>query len=88
MITQCLHDCRERPPHFASSSLKSAGADSFDHFVGAAKQVQRERKTECFSGPEVDDQLDLRGLLYRQVGGLLAFENSTRRRYISVTLPP
>ena len=38
MIAQCLHDCRERPPHFASASLKSVGADSFDHLVGASEE--------------------------------------------------
>src|SRR3954447_21751147 len=55
------------------SSLRSAGSrGSFDHLVGTAKQVQRERKTECFGGLQVDDKLDLCRLLYRQVSGLLA----------------
>jgi hypothetical protein len=30
----------------------------------------------CFGGLEVDDQLDLGGLLNRQAGGLVALENT------------
>ena len=50
-------------------------ARSFDHLVGAAEQRGREREPDRLGGLEVDDQLDFRGLLDRQVGGLVAFED-------------
>lgn len=48
-----------------------------DHFVGRAEQRERERKAERFGCLEIDRQLDFAGLLDRQIGGLLAFENPT-----------
>src|SRR3954453_4302921 len=47
-----------------------------DHLVGAAEQRQRHVEAERLGGPEIEDQLDLRGLLDRQVSGLLALENA------------
>jgi len=51
-------------------------AASFDHLVGAGEQRNWEREPERLGSLEVDDQLDFSGLLDRQGGGLLAFENS------------
>ena len=48
---------------------------TFDHLVGAAEQRERDGEAERLGGLEVDDQLDFRGLLDRQVGRLLALEN-------------
>jgi hypothetical protein len=53
-----------------------APATSFDHPVGAGEQRWRDGEAERFGGFEIDDQLNLGGLLDRQVGGLLAFENA------------
>jgi hypothetical protein len=50
---------------------------SFDHLVGAAKERKRYSEAECPSSLEIDHQLDLRGLLDRQVRRLLALENAT-----------
>jgi hypothetical protein len=40
----------------------------FDHLVGARKQCGRYIEAERLGGFEVDDQLELGGLLDRQVG--------------------
>src|SRR5258708_22237143 len=47
----------------------------FDHLVGAQQDCRRKLDADRSGGFEVDDQLELRGLLDRQVGGLLALEN-------------
>src|SRR5262249_54873300 len=52
-------------------------AGLFDQLVGAAAQRERHSQAERLGGLQVDDQLDLRGLLHRQVGGLLALEDAT-----------
>ena len=51
------------------------GPSSFDHLVGAADQRQRNGEAERLSSLQVDDKLDFGGLLDRQIGRLLAFEN-------------
>src|SRR5262245_61271187 len=50
-------------------------AHSFDHLIGGIQEPFRNRQTECLSGLEIDVQLDFSGLLHRQVGGFVAFEN-------------
>src|SRR6266536_794345 len=47
----------------------------FDHLIGPPEQRRRDRKAEGLGGFEVDDQLELRGLLDRQVTRLGALEN-------------
>ena len=63
-------ECQSR--HFAPQQNRPL----LDHLVGAAEQRQRHVEAERLGGPEIEDQLDLRGLLDRQVSGLLAFENA------------
>src|SRR5262249_55384675 len=50
---------------------------SFDQLVGAGEQRWRNFEAERLRGPEIDDQLHLRGLLDRQISRLFAFENSS-----------
>jgi hypothetical protein len=54
--------CRrlEAIPHRAAGSL-------FDHLVGGGEQRFRDGEAECFGGLEVDDALEFRGLLDRQI---------------------
>ena len=49
---------------------------SFDHLVGAGEQRRRHGEAEHPGSLEIDDQLDLGGLLNRQITGLFAFENA------------
>jgi hypothetical protein len=44
----------------------------FDHLVGAHEKSSREREAERSRGLDVDRQFNLRGLLHREIGGLLA----------------
>src|SRR5690348_3003188 len=48
----------------------------FDQLVGAALQRHRNGEAERLRGLEVDDELDFRGLLNRQVGWLFALEDA------------
>ena len=47
----------------------------FDHLVGAAKQRKRYGKAECFSGFQIDDQIDLSDLLNWKISRLFPLEN-------------
>jgi hypothetical protein len=47
----------------------------FDHLVGAAKHRKRYGKAEGLGGFQIDDQLDLGGLLNWKIGRLLPLEN-------------
>src|SRR5262245_9472843 len=49
----------------------------FDHLVGDLLKMQRHVNTKCLGGLDIDHQLELRGLLDRQVDGLLTLENPT-----------
>ena len=64
-------------PLCANSGLMHRSKERlFDQLVGAAGQRQRDGDAKRLGGLEVDEQLQLRGLLHRQIGGLLAFEDA------------
>jgi hypothetical protein len=70
-------------------------ASLFDHIVGAREQRSRNDRADRLRGFEIDDELELRGLLHRKIGGFTAFEDgvhiardlaaSLRRRVRSAT---
>src|SRR5262245_9699891 len=47
----------------------------FNHLVGAADECLRYRQAKFFGGLQIDDKLDLVGLLDGKLGGLFALEN-------------
>jgi hypothetical protein len=49
---------------------------SFDHFIGCSEQRRRDSKAERLSSLEVNHQLVLSCRLYREIGRLLALENT------------
>src|SRR5262245_14825323 len=55
----------------------NAGIGSFDHLVGGGEQRWRHIEAQSLCRLEIDHQLELYGLLYRQVGWLCTPENST-----------
>ena len=60
-----------------AAPIESSTPTLFDQLVGTKEDRLRERDAERISGLEVHDQLDLAGLLDRQVGGFCALQNST-----------
>src|SRR6516225_12278112 len=55
---------------------KQTSVASLDHLVGAGEQSWCHRETERSRCLEINDQLELRRLLDRKVGGLLALEDA------------
>jgi hypothetical protein len=50
-------------------------AHLLDHLIRQEEQRWRHRDPQCLGGLEVDDELELHGLLHGQVGGLGPFED-------------
>jgi len=55
-------------------------ASLFDHLVGAGNDLRWHSEAEPVGSLEIDDQLDLGGLLDREFGWFLAFKNPARRK--------
>ena len=47
----------------------------FDHPVRPRQHVRRNREADLFRGFQIDDEFELRRLLYRKIGGLGAFQD-------------
>jgi hypothetical protein len=62
--------------HFAfvpgTDSCTAAKILSFDNIIGAREQCRRQFETERLGGLEIDEQLNLCGLLDRQISQLFA----------------
>ena len=59
-----------------SNICTAANSVLFYHFVGPGEQRRPHIEAERLRGFEIDDQLELGRLLYRQITGLRALENS------------
>ena len=53
--------------------MQCSNRSLFDHLVGEREQRRRDLESECPGGLEVDDELELGGLLHRQIGRLGAY---------------
>src|SRR5262245_6697965 len=60
----------------ATIRLSQQHSCSFDHLVGAGEQWQRDCYAKRLGSLEVQEHLDLRGLLHWQLARLFAFENT------------
>jgi hypothetical protein len=70
-VASCADDAPDRSP--INPALRVA---SFDHLVGASEQRKRHSKAEALGGFQIDDQLDLGGLLNWKIGWLFTLENT------------
>src|SRR4051794_40472325 len=82
-------DCESYPSSFApsvptrgapnrSTAPRGLSAALIDHLVGTDEEGRRDRHSERSCGSHVDDELELRRLLDRQVSGLLAAQDAIR----------
>jgi hypothetical protein len=53
----------------------STPAGSFNHVIGSQRQGRRERQAEGLGGLEIDDQLELPRLPYRQIARVSALQD-------------
>src|SRR5262245_23155649 len=65
-----------KTPGWHIDAVRGQSTPSLDHLVGAGEQRRRNFEAEGLGGPQIDHQLELRGLLHGQVGRLLAFEDA------------
>src|SRR5262245_19897122 len=63
------------PPIIVMNARRSITRCSLDDLVGTQQQRLRDREAECLGRLEIDDQLELRGLLDWKICGLGAFED-------------
>src|SRR5215472_8557743 len=66
----------KRPSRSARELAQLGGKASFDHLVGADEDGGRHGETLLRCGLQVNDEIEFRRLLYRQIGGFYALQNS------------
>src|SRR5467141_1888068 len=76
--TMLLGGCSKTSPSVKKSRASIAATwrgRSLNHLIRPLQERRRDRQAERLGGLHVDDQLELRGLLDGQVGGLGALED-------------
>jgi len=71
----CLRTSQATPPR-SQAPPRTLAVRSLDHLIGGRQQRFRDGEPERFGGLEVDDKLNFCGLLHRQIGRFVAFENA------------
>src|SRR5262249_53885961 len=66
---------RTLPPITVMNARRFISRRSLDDLVRPDEYRLRDRETECLGGPQIDDQIEFRGLLDRQIAGLGTFEH-------------
>src|SRR5262252_8283451 len=69
--------CFDQTAVWHSDAAKGPSTPSFNHLVGAQQDPSWQLDSDRSCGLEVDDKLEFRGLLDRQVGRLRALEDLT-----------
>src|SRR5262245_4906446 len=72
----CATGCRTSDSAKTGCEQWQRGSLLFDDLIGATEQRERNSEAGRPGGTEVDHQLDLRCLLHRKIGRLLALANS------------
>src|SRR5882724_6242440 len=67
------HETHQRPGRDCTGARGEHAL--FDDLIRTSQQRRRDRQPERLGGLEVDDQLELRGLLHREIGRFRALEN-------------
>src|ERR1700687_1545576 len=83
MVLPLGSDRASNAPQSLSRKAPPVPCASFDHLVGAIEQLERDFEAERFGGLEIDDQLELGGLLHREIGRLFSanYPIDIRRRW-------
>ena len=68
---------RVKPGHDGGqfASRRGTAQASFDHLVGTQQECLGYRQPERLGGLQIDDEIELHGLLHRHVGGLCATQD-------------
>src|SRR5262245_4683304 len=70
--------CFDQTAVWHSDAARGPSTPSLDHLVGAGETRWRDFEPNAPSGPEGDDELELRALDDRQIGRLVTFEDAAR----------
>jgi hypothetical protein len=83
---------RHRPAASSPATRRARGVRLLDHLIRTRQQRRRDRQAECLGGLEVDDEVELGGLLDGMSAGLAPLRILSTyvaaRRYTSAVFDP